>query len=194
MKKGFTIVELMVVVGILSILITIVTFAASGAVKHSREMKGEAIRVALENGIAMYHNDKQKWPSAIEAAADASTSDGATMEITGEATDSVFREIVQLSVEDSGNKQYIDPSPLYVARPGAKACNDNHSDKSKSNYCGNKNCSYGMDFETAYRGGDRSQPMSISEMCFGYPGKEEGRFCRFTIVYNFETDKVSVKK
>ncbi len=194
MKKGFTIVELMIVVGILSILMTIVTFAASGAIKSARETKGEAIRVALENAIQMYHTQKGKWPAAIESAADSNTSSGSTMELTGEEADPVFREIVKMSVEDSGGSQLVEPSVLVVARKGAKACNDNHTDKSKSDYCGNRNCSYGMDFDTAYRGGDHNQPMGIDEMCFGYAGKEEGRFRRFTIVYNYDTDKVSVKK
>ena len=40
MKKGFTIVELLMVVGILGILMTIVTTAAAGAVKQARGRRG----------------------------------------------------------------------------------------------------------------------------------------------------------
>ena len=42
------------------------------------------------------------------------------------------------------------------------------------------------------KGGKHHIP--LSQMSFGYPGKEYGRFCRFWITYNGKTDTVTVSK
>ena len=52
MKKGFTIVELLVVIGVLAVLMTIVVVAASGVQKGGREKRASAMRSALEQAIA----------------------------------------------------------------------------------------------------------------------------------------------
>ena len=54
-KRGFTIIELMLVVGILAILITIVVVAASGVQKASREKRAIAMASALEQALGAYY-------------------------------------------------------------------------------------------------------------------------------------------
>ena len=36
--------------------------------------------------------------------------------------------------------------------------------------------------------------VSLSQMSFGYPGKENGKFCRYKITYNGKTDSVTVSR
>ena len=64
MKKGFTIVELLVVIGVLAVLMTIVVVAASGVQKGGREKRASAMRSALEQAIAAYYAQEGKWPAA----------------------------------------------------------------------------------------------------------------------------------
>lgn len=191
-KSGFTIVELLAVVAILGILMGIVVYAAGGIIKQSRGNKADAIRVALESGINNYRAQKNEWPGVIESIADSSTESIITL--TSAQADEMFRELVEASLNDSGNPYIPDCNILFVGPANAEGCNDNHSDKSASDYCGNKKCARGMDFATAYRGDDHTQEKSVSSMSFGYPGTEEGRFRRFKITYNRDADKVTLSK
>ena len=190
-KAGFTIVELLTVVTILSILMTIVIYASGSAIKQSRANKSEAMRVAILNGIHVYHQQKGEWPGPIESIADNSTSEKITL--SASEADAVIRKIVSDSLENSANP-LLDCSILFTGPTSAKGCNDNHKDKSSSSYCGNKKCAYGLDFLTAYRGDAHHEARGIEDMSFGFPGTEEGRFRRFTIKYNRLTDNVTVER
>ena len=112
----------------------------------------------------------------------------------GEA-DQIFQEIVKASVGANATMHLLDASGLFVAdagrlKKGGDGCSHNHSDTTKSNYCGNQHCISGVDFSKAVTKGKGH--LSISSMAFGYPGEEHGRFCRFWIVYNARTDSVTV--
>ena len=51
----------------------------------------------------------------------------------------------------------------------------------------------GLDFMSAIRGTKRSKKkMNTSEMYFGYPDRDTGRFRRFKMVYSIPTDQLSV--
>ena len=50
MKKGFTIIELAVVIGIIGILLGIVTTAAAGAVRQGRIRKAESLCTVVQAG------------------------------------------------------------------------------------------------------------------------------------------------
>ena len=54
MKKGFTIIELLMVVAILAVLLGIVTTAATASIRQARERRTQAMKQTLQNGIAAY--------------------------------------------------------------------------------------------------------------------------------------------
>ena len=174
MKKAFTIVELLVVVGILSVLITIVVVAASGVQKAAREKRAEAMRVSLEQGITAYYAQMGKWPQPIESKLSSMTE--STYRFGASETDAIFREVVGKAYgQGSGAKSaLVDASALFVAK--------NATGSGKV---------YGIDFSEAVKKGSRRR-ISLSEMTFGYPDKETGRFRRFFITYNGKTDSVKV--
>ena len=196
-KRGFTIIELMLVVGILAILITIVVVAASGVQKASREKRAIAMASALEQALGAYYAQEGSWPNTIENKTKSMTEDAYTF--TASETDTIFREVVGKAFgKGSGQKSMlIDATGLYVINTtrtgnGGKGCNDNHGKPGTPGYCGNQRCQPGLDFSEAVKKGNRH--VSLSQMSFGYPGKENGKFCRYKITYNGKTDSVTVSR
>ena len=61
-KKGFTIVELLMVVAVLAVLTGIITTAASSAIKPARARRTDAAQATLQNGIAAYYAQHNYWP------------------------------------------------------------------------------------------------------------------------------------
>ena len=59
---GFTIVEMLMVIGILAVLMGIVTTAASAAIRQARERRTEASKQIIQSGIASYLAQKNHWP------------------------------------------------------------------------------------------------------------------------------------
>lgn len=173
-RRGFTIIELLAVIGILSILITIVTTAAAGALRESRVKRTDAMRVALQAAIATYRaaDSSGRWPGAIETQAQSAQSGW----LAEDAAQNVFRIIVQRSTGESGQLlPLIDPGALFVAPSGA-------TDGRTS----------GMSFNDARQGTEKRQKIGVARMVFGHPGKSSGRFHRYNIYYNAATDSVVV--
>ena len=174
MKRGFTIIELLMVVAIIAVLATLVTTASVATMRSSRGKRREAMRIALEAAIATYHaqDANEKWPSAIESLAQGGDS-GVLSESQAQA---VFREIVKKSVGASGAKNpLIDPGGLFVAASGAT-----------------DGKSTGLAFTDALHGGPHRRKLGVSQMEFGYQGRKSGRFRRFNVIYHAETDSVKV--
>ena len=61
-KRGFTIVEMLMVIAVLAVLMGIVSTAASSVIRKSRVRKNEALRSALQAGIATYCQQEGFWP------------------------------------------------------------------------------------------------------------------------------------
>ena len=183
-RKGFTIVELLMVVGILSVLITIVTTAAAGAVKQARARKADALVAMVNSGIATYYAQKDEWPDfeSEGRTGDYEMSGGSTdtdrYVLTDSECDKVMRELIKTSVGTAGNP-LIDITGLFVARSGVV-----------------NSQTVGMDFMVALRGDKKKSPrkMKVSEMMFGYPDSDTGRFRRFKMVYSIPTDQLTVTK
>ena len=170
-RRGFTIIELLAVIGILSVLMTIVTTAAVGALRDSRKNRTEAMRVALQAAIVSFRaaDSGGKWPGAL-----------ANMNIScwlpDESAQNVFRIVVQRSTGESGQiLPLIDPSALFVAPTGAK-----------------DGTTVGMTFNEARQGTEKRQKIGIARMLFGYPDASTGRFRRFYLYYNAAADTVTV--
>lgn len=171
-RRGFTIVELLMVITIISILLSLITLAARNAFRAARERRSEAMRVMLENGIASYHAQEGKWPGAVESAA----ASGETRVLGTSEAQAVFREICKKSVGRNGNP-YVDASSLFVAPTGSR---DGHDP--------------GMLLKDAVRRGERHRKFRLSELDFGYQETAGGQFHRFGLKYNSATDAVTVTK
>jgi prepilin-type N-terminal cleavage/methylation domain-containing protein len=61
-RAGFSLLELIVVIGVIAILVGILFPAVSSARAKAREREATATMRALENAIMVYHADNGKWP------------------------------------------------------------------------------------------------------------------------------------
>ena len=188
-RKGFTILELAVVVSIIGILLGVVTTAAGSAVKQARARKAEALCACVHNGIETYYAQKDRWPGSVgDQIESGSLGSRSNQEGQNNYTDtnlyvlngSEVRSMVKALVDEAkkGNP-LMDISGLYVSRDSGEA--------------GRKG--YGLDFMDAIHGTRKSsRKMSSSEMYFGYPESEHGYFRRFKIVYSIPTDSIKVSQ
>ncbi len=189
MKRGFTIIELLVVITILGILLGIVTTAASSAIRQARGHKANALCASLQQGLATYYAQKDRWPGPV---GDRLAAGGTLSRSNNEGVDnqsdpdryvlsgSEVRQTVKVLIDEAkkGNP-LMDISGLYVSRdtgePGRKG--------------------YGLDFADAIHGTQHSRKkMTTSEMYFGYPESSKGYFRRFKIVYVVPADEMKVGK
>lgn len=172
-RKGFTLVELMMVVTILSVLMGIVTTAAVASLRSSREKRRDAMQYSLQAAIATFHaqDSEGKWPGSIESLA----KNGDTKVLSAAESQDVFQEVVKMSVKKSGGVPLIDANGLFVAPSGVQ---DGRG--------------YGMSFTEARKKDARHQQLSVSKMVFGYQGKMTGKFHRYTVIYNSATDSAKV--
>lgn len=176
-RKGFTIVELLMVVAIIGVLTGIVITIATGALQSARSKRAEAMRAMLENAIATaYAQDSNgKWISEIEAVAESRKS----VVLSEDAAQAVFREVVKRSVGLSGAMNpLIDPTGLFVSRKGIRD---------------GKGAGYGY---TDARQGDGKgrQGIGPDQMVFGYQGRSTGKFRRFNIIYHAQSDSINVTR
>ena len=196
-RKGFTIVELLVVMGIIGILLGIISTAAIGAVRNGRAKRAEAMCKVLSQAISSYYAREGKWPDAIEGKA-GSMGDKEKVTLSAHEADQVFRQIVEKSVGSGASAQYVDAHALFVAvtrnlKNNGEGCYGNHGDSAFDSYCGNKKCVTGMDFALATNPKAKKN-YRVNDLSFGYQSTKEGKFSRFWIVYNGQTDSVTVSR
>jgi prepilin-type N-terminal cleavage/methylation domain-containing protein len=182
MRKGFTIVEMLTVVGIIAVLATIITTAASGAIKSGRDKRTDVMRTALSQAVGAYYAQECKWPSLIEqfvqSGGRGDSNDDNLKTFKDTQADQILREVVGKGFGKSGAKaMLIDASALFV-------CESSSANSSRA---------YGIDFTAATaKGAKRKIP--LSQMAFGYQDRETGRFKRFKVIYKLNADSVSVEK
>jgi len=185
MRKGFTIVELLMVIGIIAILMGIITTAVSSSIKSSRTQKANALCALVEAGLMTYHEQKGEWPISIP-------NERANQEGGGGKSDpdkvvlngGEVRQCVKKLVDEAkqGNPM-MDISGLFVSRSDGELSGNNVK------------AAYGLDFTQAIRGTKRSQTkMKSGEMYFGYPDPATGHFLRFKMVYSIPADSITVSK
>ena len=137
-RRAFTIVELLIVIGIIGILLGIVTTAATSSVKNARVRRGEAMASALQQAISAYYAQEGHWPGAIESQTE-KMGNKSKYTFSGAEADSILQEIVRKSVGASASRPLVDASALFVAdssRVRNNGCFDNHSARELSSYCG----------------------------------------------------------
>ena len=198
MKKGFTIVELMMVCGIIAILMGIVTTAASTSIKSSRKQKADALCTLVQAGLSTYREQTGKWP--VNLPESRSNNEGAggrndpdKIVLTGEEVRACVKELVH---EAKQNNPMMDISGLFVSRQdGELSGGAGSGDKQQHENQVKVKAAYGLDFMQAIKGTRRTKKrMKVSEMYFGYPDPESGHFLRFKMVYSIPTDTITVKK
>lgn len=195
MKKGFTIVELMMVIGIIAVLMGIITTAASSSVKASRARKADALCKLVQAGLATYYEQKGEWPwgnglppgNQDDGAGNSKDPDNIVL------SGAQVRQCVKALVDEAkrGNP-VMDISGLFVSRDPGELSGGSGA---KGQSAPPMTRSYGLDFIQAIRGTKQSpEKMKSGQMYFGYPDPETGYFLRFKMVYSIPSDSVIVSK
>ena len=178
MKKGFTIVELLMVIAILAVLLGIITTAATASIRQSRERRAQAMKQTLQNGIAAYKVRNDKWPKTLEEWADKEHEGtlGYLSTTPRGGYDTVVQEILRVSMGKNARNRVMDPVGLSVIPDGEHdgkiGCMDFRSVRTKNN--------------------KHAKQMDYNEMTVVYPRTDNGRAYRYVIEYNAESDEVTV--
>lgn len=197
MKKGFTIVELLMVITIIAVLMGIVTTAASESIKQSRSRKADALCSLVQAGLNAYYAQNDKWPGPLGSKIESgSLGTRPNQEGPGRQNDpdkfvlnggEVKDMVLELVTEAKNGNPLMDISGLFVSKYDGELSGGDGTGKPKK--------AYGLDFMSAIHGTKQSpKKMTTGQMFFGYPDPETGYFLRFKIVYSISTDQFNVTK
>ena len=189
MKKAFTIVELMVVIGIIAILLTLVMTATASSIKQARSRKADACCMIVQQGLATYYAQYARWPGSVgDRIASGSINARSNEEGVDRRTDPDKYVLEATEIDDMIRKMVLearkgnpllDISGLYVSRQAGES---NGTDR-------------GMEFSEAVRGSKRNKrKMKVAEMHFGYPETSHGYFRRFKVIYSIPSDEMKVSR
>ena len=87
-RPGFTIVEMLAVIGVVAVLISIIASVASNSIRAARSKRAAIMASSLQQAIAAYYAEEGKWPSLIE---NANTDGMDTIVFKGTQADQIFR-------------------------------------------------------------------------------------------------------
>ena len=191
-RRGFTIVELLMVIGIIAVLMGIITTAASSSIRSSRTQKANALCTIVQTALATYREQKGEWPITMPTSRanneGGNNNDVADIVVLNGAE---VRACVKALVEETKkHNPMMDISGLFVSRQDGELAGGTDSS-------GNRKVkpAFGLDFMQAIHGTrESSKKMKSSEMYFGYPDPETGYFLRFKMTYSIPTDQLTVSK
>lgn len=195
--SAFTIVELLVVLGVIAVLMGIVTTAASESIKASRSRRADALCTLVQSGLAAYYAQHDEWPISFKGKSN-SNSEGANNNSDDDKyvlTGTEVRQCVKALVDEAkrGNP-LMDISGLWVSRSNGEPANTGVAMGGGANHSVAQR-GYGMSFMDAVRGTKWSKKkMKTAEMYFGYPDANTGSFLRFKMVYSISADQLTVGK
>ena len=178
-RKGFTIVELLMVIGVIAVLMGIVTTAASESVKSARARRADAVIKLVQAGLAAYYAQEGDWPVSFQGVTgnhrkSSDEVDSNQYDLTASEVRTCVKKLVEQTKKGT---PLIDVSGLWVSR--------STGDTSKREY--------GLDFMSAIHGTRKtSKKMKLDEMYFGYPDTSSGSFRRFGMGYSISTDELTV--
>jgi prepilin-type N-terminal cleavage/methylation domain-containing protein len=110
MKKGFTLVELMMVMVVMALIASLATGAAVKSIKQAKEQRINATRGALEMALMNYRAYEGNWPTL-----EGDGSDSTNRVFKGKDNAQAFAPLLE-----STKKVYLDPSGL-LTKPEAAA-------------------------------------------------------------------------
>ncbi len=195
-KRGFTIVEMLMVIAVLAVLTGIVTTAATAVIRRSRVRKNEALRAALQAGIATYCQQEGYWPPGKSGTLQKWADDGLDAKYRSKGVtvasleesdyDELMNYIMTRCLNASGNP-VMDVSGFTASRRAATSKRDSQD---------NLPMCYGEDVRSwvakLRASNARGSVPKASDLAFGYSNSERGYFRRFVIYYNSESDSVTV--
>lgn len=195
-KRGFTIVEMLMVIAVLAVLTGIVTTAATAVIRKSRVRKNEALRAALQAGIATYCQQEGYWPPGQSGTLQKWADDGLDAKYRSKGVtvasleesdyDELMNYIMTRCLNASGNP-VMDVSGFTASRRAATSKRDSQD---------NLPMCYGEDVRSwvakLRASNARGSVPKASDLAFGYSNSERGYFRRFVIYYNSESDSVTV--
>jgi len=192
-KRGFTIVEMLMVIAVLAVLMGIVSTAASSVIRKSRVRKNDALRAALQTGIATYYQQEGFWPPGKNGVIQKWSNDGLESKqrsagfatLDDNAYDTLMSYLVTRCLNASGNK-VMDVSGFTAVRKSATSAKDGNGLPKCS---GEEVKSWVAKLKASNARGSVPQ---VGEMTFGYSHSDKGYFRRFVIKYNAEADNVTV--
>lgn len=175
-SQGFTIVEMLMVLGIIAVLLGLVTSAAMTAIRHAREKRTAASLQVIQAGIATYRSQNGEWPGPLKGYAENGLSGGRrNYTLNDSEYDQVLTELVKESVNSSAANPMMDVTGLIVSPKGG-------------------NGSWGVEFREAIKKQHKhGGTIKLSNMAFGYLS-QGGKFSRFKITYNADSDHVTVSQ
>lgn len=178
---GFTIVEMLMVIGILAVLMGIVTTAASAAIRQARERRTEASKAVIQSGIASYLAQKNYWPpkgGKLQSWADNGLDSGKHVDfLSADEYDKMMYELAKVSVGSKKVSPVMDFNGVVVATRTAAGKVGGHS----------------QNFSEAIKKNKKhGSTIKLNDMVFGYQEKETGRFRRYIVQYNADSDSVRV--
>ncbi len=190
-KRGFTIVEMLMVIAVLAVLVGIVATAATSVIHKARMRKNEALRAALQTGIATFYQQDGYWPPDKSGQLQRWADDG--LDTRGQTVaslddgdyDALMSEIVTRCLTASG-------------RPVMDVAGFTTTKRSDANKTRNGlPMGYGEEVRSwvakvKASNASVSVPRDPKEMTFGYSHSSKGNFRRFVIRYNAESDNVTV--
>lgn len=194
-RRGFTIVELMMVVAIIGILLGIVTTAASSSVRQARSRKASACCTIVEQAFATYNAQKGHWPCFSSGITDQDgekddSDDEDSIVLSNSKVADMIRELIK---EGRNGNPLMDISGLYVSSTVKNRTRETDNNTGRNPLVQPESPS-GMDFVDAVRGTKQhKKKMSLGSMYFGYP-LPGGGFKPFKVTYSVPADRIKVEQ
>lgn len=118
-RKGFTLIEILMVIVVIGILGGIVMAASSYITKVARDKRTALTRTVLETAVYRYRAEYGDWPVGAGENASGDTDEKVTK--SGEDNKSVFGPLRMSSSQNPDAIQFIDESSLFTWDSGKKA-------------------------------------------------------------------------